>query len=39
MESLDNYMQGFGEHFSVADYLKEEVSINAIFKHWLLNRK
>lgn len=39
LESLDNYMQGFGEHFSVADYLKEEASINAIFKHWLLNRK
>ena len=38
MESLDEYMQGEGEHFSVEDYLKEEATINEKFQRWFKGR-
>ena len=39
LESLDEYMQESGEHFSVADYLKEEATINENFQRWFQNWK
>ena len=38
MESLDEYMQEHGEHFSVEDYLKEEATINEKFQRWFKGR-
>lgn len=35
LEPLDDYMQGFGERFSVDEYLKAEPIIKQCFEHWL----
>ena len=35
LEPLNDYMQGFGEHFSVDEYLKAEPTIKQRYKNWL----
>lgn len=38
LEPLNDYMQSFGESFSIAEYLKAELEVKQHFEHWLYSR-